>query len=70
MRNPRAPEIKVGITVLLGILVFIWVLGWAKNFTLSSTRGMYSHIIHFVVRRNIKNGRSKSKTCNERYFYI
>jgi len=36
MRNPRATEIKVGITVLLGLLVFIWVLGWAKNFTLSS----------------------------------
>jgi len=37
MRNPRATEIKVGITVLLGLLVFIWVLGWAKNFTLSSS---------------------------------
>jgi len=36
MRNQRATEIKVGITVLLGLLVFIWVLGWAKNFTLSS----------------------------------
>lgn len=37
MRNLRATEIKVGITVLLGLLVFIWVLGWAKNFTLSSS---------------------------------
>ncbi len=37
MRNPRATEIKVGITVLLGLLVFIWVLGWAKNFTLNSS---------------------------------
>ena len=37
MRNPRAAEIKVGITVLLGLLVFIWVLGWAKNFTLTSS---------------------------------
>ncbi|MCU0332832.1 MAG: MlaD family protein [Ignavibacteriaceae bacterium] len=37
MRNPRATEIKVGITVLLGLLVFIWVLGWAKSFTLSSS---------------------------------
>lgn len=37
MRNQRATEIKVGVTVLLGLLVFIWVLGWAKNFTLSST---------------------------------
>jgi phospholipid/cholesterol/gamma-HCH transport system substrate-binding protein len=37
MRNPRAAEIKVGITVLMGLLVFIWVLGWAKNFTLTSS---------------------------------
>lgn len=37
MRNPRSTEIKVGITVLLGLIVFIWVLGWAKNFTLSSS---------------------------------
>jgi phospholipid/cholesterol/gamma-HCH transport system substrate-binding protein len=37
MRNPRATEIKVGVTVLLGLLVFLWVLGWAKNFSLSSS---------------------------------
>ncbi|MCW9065001.1 MAG: MlaD family protein [Ignavibacteriaceae bacterium] len=37
MRNPRATEIKVGVTVLLGLLVFIWVLGWAKSFSLSSS---------------------------------
>jgi len=37
MKNPRATEIKVGITVLLGLLVFIWVLGWAKSFSLSSS---------------------------------
>ena len=37
MRNPRATEIKVGVTVLLGLLVFIWILGWAKNFSISSS---------------------------------
>lgn len=37
MRNLRATEIKVGITVLMGLLVFIWVLGWAKNFNLTSS---------------------------------
>ena len=37
MRNPRATEIKVGITVLLGLILFIWVLGWARNFSLSSS---------------------------------
>ncbi|MEO8232759.1 MAG: MlaD family protein, partial [Ignavibacteriota bacterium] len=26
----------VGLTVLVGILVFIWILGWAKNFSLKS----------------------------------
>ncbi|MDH3269379.1 MAG: MlaD family protein, partial [Ignavibacteria bacterium] len=37
MKNPRATEIKVGVTVLFGLLVFIWVLGWAKSFSLSSS---------------------------------
>lgn len=37
MKNQRNTEIKVGITVLLGIIVFIWILGWAKNFTLTSS---------------------------------
>lgn len=36
MKNQRKTEIKVGITVLVGILIFIWILGWAKNFSLSS----------------------------------
>lgn len=38
MRDQRKTEIKVGITAVLAILIFIWVLGWAKNFTLSSER--------------------------------
>jgi len=37
MKQPRTTEIKVGLTVLLGIIVFIWILGWAKNFSISST---------------------------------
>lgn len=36
MKNQRATEIKVGLTVIVGILVFIWILGWAKNFSLSA----------------------------------
>ena len=36
MKNERKTEIRVGLTVLVGILVFIWILGWAKNFSLSS----------------------------------
>lgn len=31
-------EIKVGITVVLGILIFVWVFGWAKNLTVGSER--------------------------------
>ena len=36
MKDQRKTEIKVGITVLAGILIFIWILGWAKNFSVSS----------------------------------
>lgn len=36
MRNERKTEIRVGLTVLVGILVFIWILGWAKNFSIRS----------------------------------
>lgn len=37
MKQQRIIEIKVGLTVLIGIVVFIWILGWAKNFSISST---------------------------------
>ena len=37
MKNQRATEIKVGVTVLFGLIVFLWVLGWARNFSLSSS---------------------------------
>jgi len=36
MKNERKTEIRVGLTVLIGILVFIWILGWAKNFSIKS----------------------------------
>lgn len=36
MKDEKKTEIKVGITVLLGILIFIWILGWAKNISLQS----------------------------------
>lgn len=38
MKDQRKTEIKVGITVLAGIIIFLWILGWAKNFTFSSSR--------------------------------
>jgi phospholipid/cholesterol/gamma-HCH transport system substrate-binding protein len=38
MKDQRKTEIKVGITVLVAIIIFLWVLGWAKNFTVNSGR--------------------------------
>ncbi|MDR3668022.1 MAG: MlaD family protein [Ignavibacteriaceae bacterium] len=36
MKDQRRTEIKVGITVIMGLLIFLWILGWAKNFSLTS----------------------------------
>ncbi len=36
MKNERKTEIKVGITTLLALIIFIWLMGWAKNFMISS----------------------------------
>lgn len=38
MKDQRKTEIKVGITVVLAILVFVWVFGWSKNLTVGSER--------------------------------
>lgn len=37
MKNDRKTEIKVGITVIAGLLILLWIFGWAKNFSLSSS---------------------------------
>jgi len=36
MKDQRKTEIRVGITVAVGIIIFIWILTWAKNFSLSA----------------------------------
>jgi phospholipid/cholesterol/gamma-HCH transport system substrate-binding protein len=36
MRNERKAEIKVGITTILSLIVFIWIMGWSKNFIRTS----------------------------------
>jgi phospholipid/cholesterol/gamma-HCH transport system substrate-binding protein len=36
MKDQRKTEIKVGLMVLVGIFIFLWILGWAKNFSISS----------------------------------
>jgi len=38
MKDQRKTEIRVGITVVVGLLIFIWILSWAKNFSLSSNQ--------------------------------
>jgi phospholipid/cholesterol/gamma-HCH transport system substrate-binding protein len=32
MRTDRKTEIKVGLTTIISLIVFIWILAWAKNF--------------------------------------
>ncbi|MCK9426732.1 MAG: MlaD family protein [Ignavibacteriaceae bacterium] len=38
MKDQRKTDIKVGFTVIAAILLLIWILGWAKNFSLNSNR--------------------------------
>lgn len=38
MKDQRKTEIRVGITVLASIFIFIWVFGWAKNLSVDSGR--------------------------------
>lgn len=38
MKNQKKTEIKVGITVVVGILIFLWIFGWAKNYNIDSNR--------------------------------
>ncbi|MCK9211260.1 MAG: MlaD family protein [Ignavibacteriaceae bacterium] len=38
MKDQRKTDIKVGFTVIVAILLFIWILGWAKNFSLNANR--------------------------------
>lgn len=35
MKENRKTNIKVGITVILALLIFIWILGWAKRITIA-----------------------------------
>ena len=36
MKDQRKTEIRVGVTVVIGLIVFLWILGWAKNFSFVS----------------------------------
>lgn len=37
MKEQRKTEIKVGLTVIIGILLFLWIFGWAKNLSIKSS---------------------------------
>lgn len=38
MKNSRSTEIKVGVTVVIGIILILWVIGWAKNVDIFSDK--------------------------------
>jgi len=37
MKEQRKTEIKVGITVIIGLIIFLWIFGWAKNLSIRSS---------------------------------
>lgn len=37
MKEQRKTEIKVGLTVILGLIIFLWIFGWAKNLSIRSS---------------------------------
>ena len=37
MKEQSKTEIKVGITVLIGLIIFLWIFGWAKNLSIRSS---------------------------------
>ena len=37
MKNERKAEIKVGITTVISLIIFIWIMGWSKNFIRTSS---------------------------------
>lgn len=53
MKEQKKTEIKVGITVLIGIFILLWVLGWAKNFSFESNEKRISIEFETVAGLNI-----------------
>lgn len=40
MKDVRKTEIRVGVTVIFGVLLLVWILGWAQNYSLAPDRLM------------------------------
>ncbi len=38
MKDERKTEVKVGVTVFVGLILLIWILGWAKNLSFSTQK--------------------------------
>jgi len=53
MKDQRKTELKVGIAVIVGIILFIWILTWAKSFSLSTTEK--SILVSFKNLYNIQH---------------
>lgn len=49
MKDQRKTEIKVGITAIFGTILFIWIIGWAKNFSFTSTQNTLVIQFHNVA---------------------
>ena len=53
MKNQKKTEIKVGLTVLMGLVVLVWVLGWAKSFSFGSDEKIISVEFETVSGLNV-----------------
>ena len=54
MKDQRKTEIKVGITVLLGIIALIWIFGWAKNYRIYANQKSVS--VEFETASGLEKG--------------
>lgn len=54
MKDARKTEIRVGITVIFGVLLLIWILGWARNYSLAPERLML--IVNFPNVSGLEEG--------------
>jgi phospholipid/cholesterol/gamma-HCH transport system substrate-binding protein len=54
MKDQRKTEIKVGITVLLGLIAVIWIFGWAKNYRIYA--GQKSIMVEYETASGLEKG--------------
>lgn len=54
MKDSKKTNIKVGITVIVALLLFIWILGWAKRITLAGDT--YTLKMRFNSVSGLENG--------------